>query len=193
MKDTRKAIAEFWRWFQLHRGNFDAITGAAAPFWDTALGELQRLDKRLRFELSEPMGNTREFIFTVEGHKEAFPLVDNIVVNAPTIPGWHFIALKPPMGFDFKTTYEGINFDPHSMWFLPLESESNAQDLGLRVGVPNFNAAIMRQARNAVLIILDTALGERAAALDIQYLEVAHLPDSPDSSGYIELCELPSY
>jgi hypothetical protein len=97
------------------------------------------------------------------------------------------------MGFDFKTTYEGISFDPRSMWFLPLESSSCPQDLGLRIAVPNFAPAIKRQAQNAVLVILDTALGERAAALDIQFVEVSALSDSPDADGYIELYELPTY
>jgi hypothetical protein len=37
------------------------------------------------------------------------------------------------------------------------------------------------------LKILDTALGERSAALDIQYTEVSELPKDPQSLGYIEL------
>jgi hypothetical protein len=119
--------------------------------------------------------------------------VDAIVAHAPRIPGWQFIALKPPMGFDFTSTYEGIRFDPRAMWFLPLNSSSGEGDLGLRVGVPNLTPDIQRQASNAVAVILDTALGERAAALEIQHLEVFALPDSPASLGYRPLCELPGY
>jgi len=48
-------------------------------------------------------------------------------------------------------------------------------------------------AHNAVLMILDTALGERSAARDIQYTEVSELPPHPESLGYIELPELPDY
>ena len=63
----------------------------------------------------------------------------------------------------------------------------------MRVGVPNLNQSIERQASNAVAVILDTALGERAAALDIQHLEVSTLPENPKAAGYIELYELPRY
>jgi hypothetical protein len=63
----------------------------------------------------------------------------------------------------------------------------------LTVGVPNFSHAIERQACNAVELILDTALGERATALDIQHVEVSTLPESPQAAGYIKLYELPSY
>jgi len=41
--------------------------------------------------------------------------------------------------------------------------------------------------------LIDTALGERAAASEIQYLEVFALPDAPESHGYLPLCELPAY
>ena len=49
------------------------------------------------------------------------------------------------------------------------------------------------QAHNAVLVILDTALGERSAALDIQFTEVSGLPPHAESLGYIELPELADY
>src|SRR6266536_1946461 len=83
---------------------------------------LKRLDQRLWFEVSEPDGSDREFVITAEGHAAAFPLVDAIVAAAPQIPGWRFISLKPPMGFDFVTTYENIQFDPRTgfcRWRVP--------------------------------------------------------------------------
>jgi hypothetical protein len=97
------------------------------------------------------------------------------------------------MGFDFVTTYEGIRFDPSSMWFLPLENPSRPSDFGMLVGVPNFSSEIERQVGNAVAIILDTGLGERSAALDIQHVEVSDLPDNPQDSRYLELDVLADY
>jgi hypothetical protein len=76
---------------------------------------------------------------------------------------------------------------------LRLDSSSRPQDLGLRIGVPNYSRAIKCQAENAVLVILDTALGERSAALDIEHLEVSALPKSPESEDYNQLHELPNY
>ncbi len=193
MNSQNKAIDDFWRWFQAHRADFDALIYPETPFWDVALERLQRLDERLWFELSEPDGDSREFIVTAEGHQEVFPLADAIVARAPDLPGWRFIALKPPMGFDFQTNYEGVEFDPRDMWFLPLNSRSRPENLGLRIGVPNYADAEHGHVENAVLVILDTAIGERSAALDIHHLEVAPLPESPESEGYIELPELPRF
>jgi hypothetical protein len=97
------------------------------------------------------------------------------------------------MGFDFTTTYEGICFEPLVMWFLPLNSSARPEDLGLRIGVPNFTKAIERQAGNAVAVILETALGEREAAVNVQYIEVGGLPESPELKNYMILSELPSF
>jgi hypothetical protein len=193
MKEQADAIHEFWIWFQNHEDKFGALVSADDPFWDIAVQRLQRLDRRLWFELSEPDGANREFIVTAEGCSAVFPLVDEIIAKAPQLPGWVFIALKPAMGFDFTTTYEGVRFEPRKMWFLPLENASNPHRLGLRVGIANLTPAIERQANDAVATIIQTGLGERSAALDIQHLEVSALPSNPKSAGYIELNELRSY
>jgi hypothetical protein len=193
MIEINESISEFWRWFKAHRADIDALTDSYAPFWDSVLNQLQRLDKHLRFELSEPDGGRREFIVTAEGHTDAFPVVDALVAQAPRIRGWKFIALKPAMGFDFSITFEGIRFDPREMWFLPLASSSFSQDLGLRIAVPNLTNSIKRKAKHAVAIILDTALGERAAALDIQQVEVCAMPEHPESDQYIALHQLPEF
>jgi hypothetical protein len=193
MSKPQENIEVFWQWFEDHQADFEALTDTSDPFWDGAVKQLKRIDRRLWFEMSRPDGGDREFIITAEGHVEVFPLVETIVARAPRLPGWRFIPLKPPMGFDFVTTYEGIRFDPHAMWFLHLESSSRLDDFGIRVGVPNFTRAIERQASNAVAVILDAALGERSAALDIQHVEVSTLPENPQAAGYVELHELPRY
>jgi hypothetical protein len=189
----RSAIIEFWRWFELHRNELDVLVDSASPLWDKVLVSLHRIHKSLWFELSRRDGSDREFIITAEGQIDVFPVVEALVAQAPTLAGWQFLALKPPMGFDFSTTYESVCFDPRTMWFLPLDSSARPENLGLRIGVPDFAPVIAREAKNAVLIILDTGLGERSAALDIQHVEVASLPDDPATEGFIELPELPAY
>ncbi|HEX5244406.1 MAG TPA: hypothetical protein VFW23_14180 [Tepidisphaeraceae bacterium] len=188
-----RAINDFWKWFTTHQKDFDALRDSDSPFWDVALRQLQQLDQRLHFEISRPSDGPREFIVTAEGRRELFEVVERLVAHAPRTNGWQFIALKPPMGFYFTTDYEGIVFDPGQMWFCPLKSKSSPDNLGLRVGVPGLNATNKRQADNAVLVILDTALGERSAASDLQFVETVPLPESPAASGFIELTKLGKY
>lgn len=186
-------IRSFWQWFADHRSEFNVLSKPDEPFWDLALQQLKRVDERFWFELSSTNNGVREFVVRAEGHVEAFPTAEMLVKLAPEIEGWVFVALKPPMGFEFTTHYEGRLFEPRLMWFLPLEDSSRPQDFGMRVGIQGLESMDKMKAHNAVLVILDTALGERSAAVDIQHIEVSELPADPESLGYIELPELPSY
>jgi hypothetical protein len=186
-------IPAFRLWFQTHLPDFAALTDPDEPFWDVALAHLKKLDPHLWFELSGPSDDPRELIITAGGHIPLFPFVEQLVAAAPPLPRWRFIPLKPPMGFDFIHSYEGLRFDPKAMTFLPLRSPSHPGAIAIRVGVPGFRSDIQRQARNAVAVILDTALGERSAATDIHHVEVAAPPDDAASAGYLPLPDLPHY
>ena len=184
---------DFWQWFTNHQSEFNSLSNPDELFWDTALEQIQKVDKQLRFELSRPDSTAREFIVTTEGYVEAFPIAERLVLLAPTLNGWVFVALKPPMGFTFTTRYEDILFEPQSMWFLPLTNPAYPENFAIRVGIEGLKSIDETVAHNAVLVILDTALGERTAALDIQHIEVSELPANPESLGYIELPELAEY
>lgn len=193
MKESDDAIRDFWSWLQAHGAELTALVKPEEPFWDVVLRELRGVDERLGFELSEPDGDTREFVLTAQGEKDLFPLVDELVAKAPRMDGWTFVALKPPMGFDFATVYEGVRFRPLEMWFLPLENASLPHVVGLRIGIPDLQPDAKRRATAAVEMILRTGLGERSAATDIGPVLVASLPRNPKSEGYIELADLPAY
>jgi hypothetical protein len=193
MANEKDRIEEFWAWFSKHIHEFSRPETTGEGIWELALQHLKKVDVHFWFELSRDRHPVREFIVTVEGHTESFPIAEEFVRLAPNIEGWTFKALKPAQGFQFKTTYEGTLFDPRQMWFLPLQSESHPDDLGLRVAVAGLDGMDKRKAHNAVLIILDTGIGERSAALDIQHIELTELPTDPASLGYIELPELAYY
>jgi hypothetical protein len=188
----QERISVFWAWFVAKEHDLRSATGDTDSLGDAVICGLHKIDEHLYFEVCVN-ATPCEFIITVEGRNELFPVVDAAIEAAPAIPGWTFIALKPPMGFDFTTTYEGITFDPKTMWFLPLKSTFDPKRLGLRVGVPEFSSAIERPAANAVLVILDTALGERSASLNLGLVEVVALPTNPKAEGYILLTGLPTY
>lgn len=193
MADERHRIEQFWTWFAAHEPEFSKLGTPSEPFWGMALEQIKKVDEHLWFELSRDRQPAREFIVTAEGYVNSFPTVEELIRFAPTIEGWTFIALKPAQGFRFTTNYEGIEFDPRQMWFLPLVNESRPGDLGIQIAVPGLDGMDKTTAHNAVLVILDTGIGERSAALDLHYTEVTELPADPESEGYMELPELPDY
>lgn len=65
------------------------------------------------------------------------------------------------------------------MWFLPLENASRPDDLGIQIALPGLECMDKTLAHTAVLVILDTGLGERSATLDLKYTEITDV--APDS------------
>lgn len=193
MQHHASAIAAFWKWFQQHDASLRALPHSGDPFWDTALSQLKLVHDRLCFEMADPVDKRRDFVITAQGDPRMFPLVDAMVAAAPSIRAWTFVALKPAMGFDFTHEYEGVLYDPKSMWFLPLERADHPAHLGLRIGVPSLRDIDQDAAEFAVTIILETGLGERERAADVQHTEVVRRPNDPAKDGYIELPELPAY
>lgn len=191
-------IATFWKWFTQNHASLSALSSPDEPSWDLALVQLKHVHPALCFELSDPISNgpsagTREFVITAQGDANLFPLVDALIAAAPSLPSWTFVSLKPPTGFDFTTTYEGVPFDSKTMWFLPLNLTDRPTELGLKIGIPGLTKSMEAVAGNAIMIILETGLGERSAAADVHYVEYGELPDEPEKAGYIELPELPAY
>lgn len=185
-------IAAFWAWFNDHREVISRLESPEDPLWDEALGVLKKVDEGLWFEMSEPDGGVRDLVITAEGNEELFPLAEAVVRAAPKIAGWTFTALKPAMGFEFTTEYEGIELDPASMWFIPLESEEDPDSVGVEIAIPGYDAESHRIYANAVLVILETGLGERAVA-ELAVVDVAEPPEDPEAAGYIELPELADF
>jgi len=97
------------------------------------------------------------------------------------------------MGFDFRIACEDIEVDPHLIWFQPLGDKHDQLALGLRIGVPNYKLKDRRAIANAIFSILETGLGERAVATEIQHVELEDLIRPPWAAGYVALPELAVY
>lgn len=149
---TQARIYTFWSWLLENQAELAGEHSELAELLDELLEELHLVDPGLYFEI-ESTTRPRELVLTAEGHEELFPLVESLVASAPSLEGWEFTALKPAMGFAFRTNYEGVEVDPQRLWFLPMLSASNESSLGLRIGIPDFYPEHERQLANAVLLI----------------------------------------
>jgi hypothetical protein len=112
--DASSAISDFWSWLQANIEALNDLRTPEDPFWDVIQSHLTSVNEGLFFEISDPTPRGREMVLTVRGDKALFALVDHMVAAAPAIPGWIFVPLKPAMGFDFTTTYEGRLYDIRS-------------------------------------------------------------------------------
>ncbi|GAA0755293.1 hypothetical protein LRH25_18760 [Ideonella azotifigens] len=189
----REAAQAFWAWLFEHQAELDALRSPDDVFWDELLLRLQALDDGLWFEVSSAEVSPRELVITAQGDVDLFDKVETLVALASPLTGWRVVALKPPLGFDFGIRYQGIELQPAELWFQPLLDEDAPHMLGLRIAVPGFIAEMEEEFDSGVLIVLDTALGERAAATEVELLEVCELPAHPPEEGFFPLPELLGY
>lgn len=164
---------------------------------EAALDEIQeRLHaycEHLWFEVGGAPVGPMEFIISAEGNDQYFSNVKELVDAAPQISGWSIIAFKPPHGFDFVTTYEGVKLDPKICWFLPLTSTRESGRVALRVGVPGFDPSIKETIESGLYIVADAGLGELVTGQRIAFIEACEVPADPEQDGYIRLSELGDY
>jgi hypothetical protein len=177
---------KFWEWFKKNEPKFfylDDIENEIRreELLDEILSHLHLYCNKLYFLIgSDKKVNEKELIISAEGNVEYFDEVDKLVSTAPQFSDWVIIALKPPLGVDFVFNYEDIQVDVRSIWFLPLEDKNAQKLLGLRICFENFNLENERKYIFAANQILDTVLGERSYAVDINYVEVDHIPPNPE-------------
>lgn len=191
MSDTRQAAREFWKRFAEVRDRLAGIQTADHPLYDDLLERLHAIDGGLWFEFAaEPAGG--EIAITADGDTTLFPLVEEVVAEAPDLPGWEVHALKPCLGFPRQAAWEGWSVLVADLSFDPLETEGG-EDLGIRVYVPGLPAADEEPALAAILRAIDHGLGERAFAEEIQHVEVAPRPEDARPGDAIPLSDLRLY
>jgi len=187
MKENSQAIGEFWNVFLEKLVELGEISAA----YDTILEHLQQIHPEIYFEFfSEP--EISKLIITAEGSRSLFPLVDSIVARAPNIPGWSIFSLKPKFGFSATAMWQDITVVIADIYFIPLERDGS-DDFGLCLFVPGLIPGQTEVAHNALLRVLNYALGEREFAESVQYTEVLPLPDDFSEEEYIPLIELEDY
>ena len=181
----------FWNWFREFAKRL-LVDEIPESLQDELLSQLHSFDDRLYFLLSTN-ATPKELIITAEGNEAAFPAADRLVAAAPTLPGWTFYSLKPPMGFDFCHTDGPISLDVARLWFMPTVSSDRPADLGIVLGLPDADFVLEHQSVDTAFTILEVAIGERSCTRDIAHVAVNDLPDDPDANGYLKLPQLPEY
>jgi hypothetical protein len=177
----------FWKWFSTESAGLRSLDPEQLA---------QRLSEALRSHVGdlgvevsedEDQQETQEVVFTADGDPARFDAVKTLVAAAPALDGWTFVALKPPMGFDFTLEADGVELEGSALRFEPLVGPGG---LGLRLYLPDA-AAKEDDVEHLIRLLLQTGVGEEDAA-GIAHVEAAPL-SSPEAREALALPELASY
>jgi len=173
----------FWSWFQKSQNRFlflsDIDGEEKENLLDEFLTEIHKFNENVYFEIGGHKDDEKvELIISAEGDIDYFPVVEKLTELAPNFKNWKVIAFKPAMGTGFSLDYRDKKFDPEKIIFIPLNSKSNPESVGLNVCYPDFEESEEEIFVNGTYLILDTILGEKSTTMDIDYLKVIKTPEN---------------
>lgn len=182
MIEDQKA-ERFWNWFDKNQNRYlflsDITESKKDQLMDEFLDELHKFNENIYFEIGgHPEDEKVELIISAEGNVEYFASVEKLTSLAPEFKNWDVIAFKPPMGTGFSLDYGGRVFNPEEIIFIPLVSKKNPTAIGFNVCYPDYEESEREVFMNGTYLILDTIIGEKSNALDIDYMDVIKTPEN---------------
>jgi hypothetical protein len=186
---------KFWNWFDKNNSKYLFLNEVEEDIkerhMNEFLGQLHKYSKGLYFLIGGHQDNKKvELIITSDGIIEYFPKVEKLVNAAPKLHNWDIIAFKPPEGIDFITEIGGRKFDPKEIQFIPLETKADPKAIGIQVCYHDFSEEQKDLFLQGTFIMIDSMIGEKSCALDIDYLDVVRTPGNIEDIRTLQLIEL---
>ncbi|MBV6645607.1 MAG: hypothetical protein KI790_09170 [Cyclobacteriaceae bacterium] len=195
--NTSSRIQQFWSWFSANHDQFlsfhETDESEKERLLDELLVALHEYNKNLFFEIGiDPEDEKKELIITAEGVVEHFSAVEELVDQAPALEEWIFIKFRQSKK-GVSTQIDGKDFDPEEVIFIPLTNDSDPEAIGIHVCYPDMRDADKEMYLVGTFIMLDTVIGEKATALNIDYLDVVPTPTDIQKIEYWYLSDIQSY
>jgi hypothetical protein len=187
----------FWNWFKENNKTYLFLNSVdedvKEKLMNNLLFHLNEYCENIYFEIGGHPNGDQELIITAEGDRNYFGKVDQLISSAPLIDNWTFFSLIPPVEGHFKSKWDDLELNTEDLWFLPLSIEES-DDLGIRIFIKNHDLIKENKILMSLLYkMLDSIVGEKSFALDIQYVDAELQPDDPEEEGMYQLLELPEY
>ena len=201
-----RKINIFWNWFQDNNQTIKnlvhetPINQRQICYWlNKQLGYYSKdLDFMIVFPKNE--NHKTELIITANGNPKYFNQVIELINNDPVLKHWKFTAFIQPTtnideiikGLDEPYIFQEITIKTSEIKFLPLNYNNKIKKLDIIIYLKNYkihcNTTILQQ---AIYIILQDLLGEKALYQNINFVQLANLPNN--RKELIELYELQYY
>ncbi len=177
-EDTNiESYPDFWRWFQQHEKRFykavqkaDNIEG---DFFDELSEALDQLNRGYYFLAGMVDDETAELIFTVDGNINNLVFVEEIVAEAPQVPGWKFTAHKQAMDISgMQIEMEGYEFNEENLRFYSNEHPQQPDCIDIVAVYDHFKEEDAEAIFRGLCIYIDNLIGELNAVTLIDRLSV---------------------
>src|SRR5215831_5953364 len=167
-KTTTEMISEFWAWFDSYRDGVDATAQMRDQHIDKILEHISRIEPGLAVELGVREDGVKEMTISPDGVRERFPIVEQIVSQAPSMEGWEVIAFRQPIRADFSLRCGDLELTPAELYFLPLEEDGA---LDVIVYGQGFSDQDKDDLSYHGLIMIDNLIGEYDCVTQVRHYD----------------------
>ena len=169
---------KFWKWFQKNEEIFynqiENLEVRESLFMDLSKS-LSKVHSSFAYEFSPIQANgLREMMISAEGDRKLFPTVEQLILKAPVLNNWKFIAFRQRVkGDEFSIEYGGIKIGYCDLYFRFFEQKDQ---LGIELNIKNFDNK--GQTQDAIYILLDGLLGEYDVTTKIDWIDWVKLDEN---------------
>jgi hypothetical protein len=141
-----------------------------------------------------------KIIFTANGNPDNFAMVEDIVAAAPQIRDWTFTAFIQPLhdyeelekGLDKPYIFQDITLKASELKFQPFQYHSEKK-IDIIVYLKNYTVySLNKNLLQLIYFMMQDLLGEKSLYQNINFVELAQLPNEEDSE-LIQLYDLQFY
>ena len=175
-------IEAFWSWFDKNRLRFYAIEEVYdKDLYMELQAKLKEYHPQLSFQIGGKLNSsTRSLTISAAGVIANFGKVEELVQQAPAFENWEVVAFKPADGFGIKVNVGGITFDPKKLRFIPIELVEFPDVSAIRIYMPEYEEEREELFQIGLNALLEACLGEKIAAMQINYVDIKSYPESPE-------------
>lgn len=201
-----RRITLFWEWIQYNEQTLRNLRNEKPKvqkmflFWlDRHLHNYcENLESILMFQVNE--NEPVQLVISANGDPEYFNHVTTLVNAAPTLKKWKFVAFIQPSenieemeaGLDKPYVFKDITLKASELKFMPFQYE-HENKIDMIVYLKNFTVLCHNQnLLQVVYIIMQDIIGEKLLHQNINFVELAQLPDQEDDE-LIHLYDLQFY
>ncbi|WP_284651646.1 hypothetical protein [Flavobacterium terrisoli] len=189
-----RRITLFWEWIQYNEQTLRNLRNEKPKvqkmflFWlDRHLHNYcENLESILMFPVNE--NEPVQLVISANGDPEYFNKVTTLVEAAPTLKKWKFIAFIQPSenieemeaGLDKPYVFKDITLKASELKFMPFQYENEIK-IDMIVYLKNFTVLSHNQnLLQVIYIIMQDIIGEKLLHQNINFVELAQLPEQED-------------
>jgi hypothetical protein len=164
-EDPIRSYADFWQWFEKNERRFHRVVSrngnVEKEFFDKISPKLEELGEGYFYLTGMADDHTVELILTADGNLKKMIFVEELVNAAPSLPGWKFVAHKPPLNIENVSIHmQGYDFSCENLSFYANEDPLYPDEIDIVIVHHAMTEKNKQEITNGVYIFLDNYLGE---------------------------------